>query len=91
MDRQWGESAWRQADKLLRELDAYRKTGLTPEDVARAVRERDAAVEYLRESGDCDTCLHYCEPDDNATCGECGNAMDARHWQWRGVREGGAQ
>ena len=76
----------------VRRLAAYEDTGLTPEDVARVVRERDAAVEDLNElGGDAESCLVCRGVDCDGWCDERLSTVGEKHcWQWRGVREGGA-
>lgn len=60
--------------------------------IQRLIRERDQAVEDLRNMvkmgvGNCACCLHYNHGAGDATCIKCGLGVDG--WEWRGVVDKG--
>lgn len=75
---------------------AYEDTGLEPYEIERLKRERDAAVEELRNNAWCENCHHY---DNMSGCGDfprcdtcfemcyCKDCYDGSKWEWRGVQE----
>jgi len=66
-------------------LAAYEDTGLTPEDVARVVRERDAVVEEIDKRSKCTVWVYTGRDPTSGTCGSCAEYPCEA---WRGVREG---
>lgn len=74
---------------------AYNSTGdgsciahihLLEERLAQAERERDAAVNDLKESSFCCDCLHYAVPAEKEPCLSCFKRMQEKpKWKWRGV------
>ena len=54
--------------------------------LAQAERERDAAVNDLKEASFCRDCLHYDVPAEKEPCLSCLKRMHEKpKWQWRGV------
>lgn len=52
-------------------------------------RERDAAVEALRDAAFCGDCEHYAKSSQEEPCKTCMNDpyCSKPYWQWRGVKE----
>ena len=71
-----GDSLFNNAADLIESLSA---------DLERVTKERDAAVEDLKEFNSCYHCIYYKTAECNDKCYFIiGNKPD---WQWRGVKE----